>query len=464
MGWGQLIANLAVQGTVGAIKMGIEATAKSRAEQETRVRLKQMQEDNQQYRMLKIENTIISDSNNLRQLTGEKRLLLEGEVTPVTKQLALPLVSSSVQRNYCNMVISGGTIYNRALALQKTCEDAYANGLPTIIVHCGAHEIEQKIANSSFLHNKLIINSGNGLYDPFLSLSETEITNLFFQSSSDYAKQNFNFQALVGLIAELYHIRQNKSLTLKALLKTKVLDLPTKILDSRNKGLIDDTKMLELNQRYQYVQNDSNNFQQYLNQLRSKFEEFYKNSNGKYKGLGKALHGNTIVTLDITDTGNEEFIKLLINNFLLLRRKGVDFIACFVDLNISGYGDAIYNYIVNGNTKFTICSGDIISSVGTTDKFNTVLGLAKSYVYFNHQTGNHCNTLSESLGTYRRWNITYTHSITNRGLIPDVSTGSNVSVNPSEKRVPPEVLQSLSGNQMVFKDGESNEIFLMNLT
>jgi hypothetical protein len=464
MGWGQFFTGLAIHGTVGAVKLGMEASAKSRAERDIRDRLAQMQEENRQYRMLKIDDAIISNSNNLRRLGGEKRLLLEGEVTPISSQLALPSASAVVQRNYSNMVVSGGTADIRALALLKTCEDAYANGLPMIIIHCGNYYIEQQIANSSVIQNKLIINSSNGWYDPFLSLPVNEITNLFIQSASDYAKQNWNFQALVGLIAELYFIRQKKSLTLRALLKTKVTDLPMKIQETRNNGLIDDGKMLEFNQRYQFAQTDANNFQQYLNQLNGKFQEFYQNSRGQYKGLGKALNGNTVVTLDITDTSNEEFVKLIINNLVILRRKGVDFITCFVDLNLSAYGDVIYHYITNGNVKFSLCSGDIVSSAGTADKLNTIMGLVKSRVYFNHSDGNHCNTLSDGLGTYRRWNITYTHSNTNRGLIPDISTGVNVSVNSSEKRVPPEVLQSLSGNQMVFKDGDSNDIFIMYLT
>jgi hypothetical protein len=39
--------------------------------------------------------------------------------------------------------------------------------------------------------------------------------------------------------------------------------------------------------------------------------------------------------------------------------------------------------------------------------------------------------------------------------------GLNVSENPIAKRVPAEVLQPLSDDQVIYKDGESNEIFLM---
>jgi hypothetical protein len=460
MGWGQFFAGIAWDMTKASVKTSIESGRHAKMQYQIRRDLFNKQEENRQNRLLMVEDTLLRHSN-LPQIGGEKRMLLEGESTPIQKQLALP---GSVQRNYNNMVISGGTPDVRALALLKTCEDAYDNGLPTIIIHCGNYLVENMISTSTVIRNKVIINSSNGLYDPFLGLSITDLTNLFMQAAPDNVRQNWNFAALVGLIAELYSIRQKKNITLKTLIKTKVTDLPNKIQDTRNSGMINDPKMLELNQRYQLAQSDAIGFQQYLYQLQSKFQQFYANSNGSYRGLGKALHGNNIVTIDITDTSNDEFVRLLVNNLILLRRRGVDFIACFADLNLSAYGNVMLDYAISGSNKFSVCSTDIVSSVGTNDKLNALLGYVKNRVYFNHSDGNHCNILSDGLGTYRRWNISYTHSAANRGIIPDVTTGSNISENPVAKRVPPEILQSLSGNQMVYKDGDSNEIFLMCLS
>jgi hypothetical protein len=456
MGWGPFLAGLAVKG----FEHSVESHRKNVAERETRERFAKMQEENRQNRSLKVEESLVLSDKSLYQLTGEKRLLLEGESTPIARQLVLP---GPVQRNYYNTVISGGENSIRAVALLKTCEDAYENGFPTIIIHCANHAIETLIANSNAIRNKLIINSGNGLYNPFPSLSVTDISNLFIKSATGNAYQNWSFQSLVALIAELYQIRQKKSIPLRVLLKTKVADLPAKIQDTRANGLIDDRKMIELNQQYQSSQTDAHSFQQYLNQLQSRFDKFYSKNCGDYKGLGKALHGNTVVTLDITDTSNGEFVRFAINNLILLRAKGVDFITCFVDLNLSAYDGVMYDFAVDSNTKFSLCSPDIITCIGSTDKANTLMGLVRNRAYFNHVDGNHCNILSDGLGTYRRWNISYTHSNTNRGLVPDVSIGENISVNPSEKRIPPEILLSLSGDQMVFKDGGSNDIFLMRL-
>lgn len=460
MGWGRFFAGIAWDMTKAGVKTSIESGRRAKMQYQVRRDLVNKQEENRQNRMLMVEDTLLKQSS-LPQIGGEKRMLLEGESTPIQRQLALP---GSIQKNYYNTVISGGSPDVRALALLKTCEDAYDSGLPTIIIHCSNYEIEHQVNTSSIIRNKIIINSTNGLYDPFLGLSITDLTNLFMQSCPENVRQNWNFAALVGLIAELYSIRQNKNITLKTLLKTKVTDLPKKIQDTRNNGLINDTKMLELNQRYQFAQSDASGLQQYLYQLQSKFQHFYVNCNGSYRGLGKALHGNNIVTVDITDTSNDEFVRLLVSNLVLLRRKGLDFIACFADLNLSAYGSVMLDYAISGNNKFSICSADIVSSVGTNDRLNALMGYVKNRVYFNHTDGNHCNILSDGLGTYRRWNISYTHGFTNRGIVPDNSMGSNISENPAAKRVPPEILQSLSGNQMVYKDGESNEIFLMCLS
>ncbi|MBP6491332.1 MAG: hypothetical protein KA282_00030 [Clostridia bacterium] len=457
MGWGQFFAGMAWDLTKTSVKTSVEAGRHAKMKYQMRRDLLNKQEENRRNRMLMVEESLLR-SSNLPQIGSEKRMLLEGESTPIQMQLAL---HGGIQRNYYNTIISGGSADIRALALLKTCEDAYDSGLPTIIIHCGNRSIENYIIGSSTIHNRVIINSTNGLYDPFLGLSNTDITNLFIQAAPDYVRQNWNFSALIGLIVELYEIRQKKNINLKTLLKTKVMDLPKKIQNSRNTGLINDTKMLELNQRYQFAQSDANGLQQYLYQLQSKFQQFYANNNGTYRGLGKALNGNNIVTVDITDASNEEFVRLIVNNLLLLRRRGLDFIACFADLNLNGYNGVVMDYAVNGSNKFSVCSADIVSSAGGNDKLNTLLGYVKSCVFFNHSNGNHCNVLSDSLGTYRRWNIAYTHGATNRGIIPDMSAGSNISENPAAKRVPPEILLSLSGNQMVYKDGESNEIFMM---
>ena len=459
MGWGIYLAQLTFEGA----KTVAEINRHKKAEQAAFENLLQKQEENRLARLLKVENSIIADVQSLYELTGEKRLLLEGESMSFERQLALPGV---VRHNYFNTVISGGDEMNRAFALLKTIEDAHSNGLPTIVIHCGNHMIESLVGNSTSIKNKFIINSQNGLYDPFLSMSPPDIAALFMKSADDNAKQHWNFQALVGLIAELYAIRQKKSLALKALLNTTVADLPKKIQESRANGLIDDAKMIELNQRYQSAQNDVYSFQQYLNQLRGRFENFYsQNKKGGFIGIGQALKGNTIITLDITDSSNEELVRLIVNKLYDYRRKGVDFVACFSDLNLSDYGEVMFDYARSngGKNKFSVCSPDVVSSLGS-DKLDMLMGLVRNRVYFNHADGNNCAVLSDGLGSYPRWEITYTYSNANRGLIPDVTCGTNLSRNPTERRIPTEVLMSLTDNQMVFKDGSSNDIYLMCLT
>jgi len=456
-GWGAVGAGIQV------ITFFAESSRRKKAEKDAFEILLKKQEENRLNRLLKVEQSIVADAQGLYQLTGEKRLLLEGESILFERQLALP---GAVQHNYYNTVISGGDENIRAFALLKTIEDAHNNGLPTIIIHCGNRKIEYYVHQSTSIRNKLIINSQNGLYDPFLSMSPTDIAALFMKSADDYAKQHWNFQAFVGLIAELYFLRQKKSLTLKALLSTNVANLPKKIQDSKTNGLIDNTKMLELNQRYQAIQSDAYNFQQYLNQLKLRFDDFYsQNRNGTFRGLGKALNGNTVITLDITDPSNEEFVRFVINNLLSYKRRGVDFVACFADLNLSDYGEVMFDYAKSngGKNKFSLCSSDAVSSLGSPDKLNAIMGLVKNRVYFSHSDGNNCAILSDGLGTYSRWEITYTYSNANRGLVPDTTNGTNLSRNATERRIPTEVLMSLTGNQMVFKDGSSNDIILMHL-
>lgn len=283
MGWGQFFAGIAWDITKASIKTSIELCRNAKMQYQIRRDLLNKQEENRQNRLLMVEDTLLHHSN-LPQIGGENRMLLEGESTTIQRQFALP---RSVRQSYNNVVISGGTPDVRALALLKTCEDAYDNGLATIIIHCGNYLIENMISSSTIIRNKIIINAQNGLYDPFLGLSITDLTSLFMQAAPDNVRKNWNFAALVGLIAELYSIRQKKNITLKTLVNIKVADLPNKIQDTRNSGLINDHQMLELNQRYQLAQSDVSDFQQYLYQLQSKFQQFYVNNYGNYRGLGK---------------------------------------------------------------------------------------------------------------------------------------------------------------------------------
>lgn len=456
MSWGLFFAYL-----------GKEAWEKSREVKRNRQMLSQMarnmsdkHEENRKNRSLYVEAGILSQ-NNLPQLTSEKRMLLEGESFPIPKVTALA-PPPGLQSPFRNVVISGGSVLHRNKALVEVCKDASQSGLPIVVVHCSNKQLENMIDTSTSVGKKVIINSSNSFFNPFSGFSDQELTNIFMKSAPGNVKHNWNFHILTNLIAELFRIRTKQGIDLKRLLDIKVNDLPSKILDSRQRGLINDSKMMEMNQRYNAAQAEAGAYQQYLNQVKSRFSYFFRSHSGKWVDIGSAIEEKYVIVIDITDPTNEQFVGMLISVFQLLI--GRVFVTCFSDLNLAAYDGVIFDFVNSGTNKFSITSPDIVSSAGGPDKLNSLLGYAPNRIYFGHSDGNHCKSLSDSLGTYRRWNIAYTYSASNKGWVPDLTAGTNISEDIAAKRIPPEVLQSLSGSQMVYQDGETNKIALMCIT
>ncbi len=421
--------------------------------------LQRRQKENQQNRMLLVDSNLLHPNGGIAQ-TAASRLMLEGESIPIQPLPALP---ACTQHAFFSTVISGGTILLRADAMCRVCEDAYEKNLPSLILHCENRSLEAAVFHSSLIEHKAIINGTNGQYDPFFNLSPVEISDLFMRSIPERYQQNMNFGILVGLTAELYWIRKKRSIPLRTLLRFHIADLPQKILDTQQRGLINQRETLELNRRYQAAQSAVAALQYYLDSLRSQFQPFYAAPANPSDLLFHTLQASGVVTIDIMDIQNEFFIRMLVNHIRLLHRQGFSFVAGFSDLELAAYGGDMLAYAAQGDHAFIASAPDIVSAVGEPSQLSRLLSEAENSIYFGHRDGAHCAVLSDSLGTYKRWKINYSYGRGNSGIIPNDRTNVSLGEDMSAKRVPADLLQALQGREMIFRDGVNNRIYLMNL-
>lgn len=462
MGWGIFVASMIANALKNSVKTSVELGRYIGMTYRAKTYLHHMQEENRQNRLLFVEDDLLKQSGQFFLANFPKRNLLMGESIPIN---TLPALPASAQTAFYSTVISGGQDIIRAEALCQVCEDVYEKKLPSLILHCRNCAVEAKLHQSQVIHTQAIFGGKGQDYDPFYRLSPAEIADLFVRSAPENLQDNESYALLTELIAELYQVRQHRSIPLRTLLHFDPAAVPDKILDTHSRGLIDNRKLLELNRRYQSAQDGVDSFALYLRRLRNRFCQFYNNyssAQGNSRLLEDTLRAGGTVSVDVQDTHNEVLIRLVVNHIRLLRNQ-LELVMCFSDLDLSSYNGELLNYTMEGQNDFVISSPDIVSSVRDTDCLNSLLGTARNAILFQHVNGTNCAVLSESLGTYRRWKLNYTYGQGSRGWIPDNTQGVNIEEETAAKRVPPDVLQDLRGRQMVFRDGTSNQIFLLNL-
>lgn len=462
MGWGTFVAAMVVKALNDSVKTTVKLGRHISMSYQEKSSLQRMQAENRQNRLLFVEDRLLTQSSRGLLGNASMRNLLMGEAIPIS---ALPALPASAQTAFFSTVISGGSELVRAEALCQVCGDACEKHLPSFILHYQNRNVEACLSQNQLIRSTAFFGGKGQTYDPFYLLSPAEIADLFMCSAPEHMQNNESYALLTELIAELYQLRQNRSIPLRTLLHFDPAALPDKILDTCNRGLIDKRKLLEMNRRYQSAQDGADSFALFLRRLRSKCRQFYDNytpSRGNPLLLESTLQTGGVVTVDVQDAHNEMLVRLVVNHIRLLRNR-MELAACFSDLDLSSYGGELLNYTTEGQNRFVISLPDIVSSVRESDRLTALLGAARNAMFFQHGNGAHCAVISESLGTYRRWKLTYTYGQGIRDWVPDHNKGVSIEEDFTAKRVPPDILQDLSGRQMIYLDGSSNQIFLMNL-
>ena len=423
--------------------------------------ISQLLTENINQRGVLVDSELLYGGRTPLQVSGNVALLLHGETQTAG---IIPFMTAG---NFSSTLISGGTDKLRALAFFRACEEAYARGFPLVIIHASNLELERKISALNIHGGKYIVSPrvAKYIYDPLQGISFSEAAKIFVESSDNESfRKNPNLYIIAELIAELYSIKMGKHIPLPVMLNFDSSSLLRTIQDCTNRGLIDSAKFQDMKQRYVSAQNDLGNFGFFARSIKAKLSDFYPS--GVYEAVNAEviLRRGGILIIDIIDTENGELLRMTAENLKHLRRAGIKFAACFSDINICAHNNAVLSYVTSPGGCFILSSQDISadSLVQNHSYFDRVLSFAGQCIYFGHAGGSSA-VISEKLGKYDRWDISFKWDAGHGRVIPDITAGVALAKTPGAYRIQSQLIQSLQGNQIILHEAETNRIYITNL-
>lgn len=430
-----------------------------------------LRDENIRRRMVSAESSLLMGGIIPLRDSDDAAMLLAGETHIIESRIAFPICSASGR--FRNTLISGGGSYERSLALVRACEAAYAVGLPVILIHAGNIDLESLIAGNPACGIKHIISprSCKCVYDPLLGMTCNEAANALISSSENSGiRGSGNCLILAELIAELFVInsRGKHGISLLAFLRNDPADILKMIQNAQTQGFINNVQAMNMTRKYNAAQGDIYALSAFLNTIKSKLRGFYPSSGSIPPAVNaeSAIRRKAGIAVDIISSDNGELFRMILSCLRVMCRNGLEFAAFFSDINICGHGNALLDYATESGRQFAVSSKDIVSDASTnaqggSSNFDRIAGYADDFVYFRHTANSYA--VSQKLGTYERWNISYHWDADHHRVIPNFTTGVAAAMEMNAKRVHSRIIQSLHGRQMVYHTSDTNQIYIMDI-
>jgi hypothetical protein len=370
-----------------------------------------------------------------------------------------------------NVIISGGENVMRSKTIEAISYLAYDKNLPVIILHQGNDELETMMRLTFGKSGCLtIVNQKNPVYEPFVDLSDVEISKLIIESApKDYdIKPNARYY-IDGMIAFLRAKKRSPSLS--AFEKCPHYELFNKVDALIADGTITYPAGEAIKSKLMSGQSECFKLESYFAELVNQFSQIMSVSGIKAKySLLQTINTSGVVTIDIGSNINKLLVNVLVAQIKIAISKGKS-VSLITDELYSESGDLFANFmkIRNEKCKLAISAKDVYALCSGDEKlFHTILGNSEKLVVFCHSSGASALKWAEAIGQYDKTEITKSH---NRGhtrqnpvrVGENTTYGYNISntTNYNLKReyiIKPEAINRMLPNEVYIVDSVNREI------
>lgn len=372
-----------------------------------------------------------------------------------------------------NAVISGGTNRIRSQTINAIIYAACTNNLPVVVLHEANNELETMLQMSLANTNRLIlINQSNQIYDPFVGLSDNEISKLIM----DAAPKDFDIKPnaksyIDGMLTYIHAI--NKVPSLNVFAKCPHSDLFTRVdgLIANNK--ITDVKGQEIKSRLMSGQSECYKLESYFSSLDDQIDSILsRKSTQSQQSITKVIDDNKVIVIDITSNVNKLLINVLITQIKNAIGKGK--YVSFVADELSTENSELFSNLIRMHSdkcKMTISSRDLFAMCSGDEKtFNTIIGNSQRIAIYAHSSGASATKWAEAVGYYDKTEKSTSYSSSSSRSTPynifsfdnySKTSGSTDTVNYNMKReyiIKPEEINRMLPNEVYVIDSFKKEI------
>lgn len=366
-----------------------------------------------------------------------------------------------------NVVISGGDNRIRSMTIHEIARAACINNMPVVILHEANQELEKMMqitwANSGRL---TLINKGNPIYDPFVGLTDAEISKLVM----DAAPKEFDIKPnakyyIDGMIAYIRAI--NKQPRLNVFVKCPHADLFNKVDALVANGTITDPQGQAIKSRLMQGQSECYKLESYFSSLEDQFSSILSRKLSQdHKSITRTIDDADVILIDITSNVNKLLINILVTQIKYAIGKGK--FVTFVADELSTENSELFTGLIrmnNDKCKLTVSSRDVFAMCGGEEKvFHTLLGNCGKAVIYCHTSGASATKWAEAIGYYDKTEISTSVSSGSSRQSPFqffAGTNTTSTTNYNNKReyiVKPEEISRMQSNEVYIIDGVTPQL------
>lgn len=365
------------------------------------------------------------------------------------------------------MVVSGGANDHRirAIATQAIC--AFNQGMAVVVLHEGNTELENKMSSEFGSTGQLsLINRANPYYEPFLGLTNPEVSRMIIQSQEKDLEMHSQSRYYLDGMAEFLKIKGIAPYC-DLYIRCPHLELEDKVRDAEQQGKIDYAKASHIRSMLAQGRNEQSNVEEYFFRLSHQASGIMakKATLSNADSICNTAKKGGVIVIDVLSTSNSLFLNLLLQDIENALTSGKKLLVVFD--NVFTYTEQMTNFIKTpmSNCKKVFCSEDVYAMLGSDENlFATITGNAVKNIVYSHRSGVSCTKWAEFFGQFDMQEVsqTVTRSKTYKSffnLSPDRSVNNGVSIGTKrEYIVKPEEINRMGTGEVYISDGYTQSL------
>lgn len=313
-----------------------------------------------------------------------------------------------------NIVVSG---VNRELRNRVVCSatwNCYNAGRGAVVLHCGNSALVELLSDTFRDTVGLYsINASNPIYDPFLDLDRSEISQLILSSSGNDCRIERNGSSYMYGLSEYLQL-MGRPLCVDSYcscLRDRGYEQTMELAES---GRISDFVARRINSDLAQGQMERGNIEQYFNVLKQQGRNVLvaENSVDYAISIKSALRQNQVVTFDLGNASNALLLNVVVQEIREALALGLRFSVVIdsIPLSASESLDQLFRNF-SGQCTYVCSSQDVYADTqSTSNVFDTLVGRANSVFVLQHYSAVTCQKFSEFFGEYQMTEVDQTLS------------------------------------------------------
>lgn len=362
-----------------------------------------------------------------------------------------------------NMVFSGGLNSVRARGISRAIECALYQGYQPVVLHCSNQELEAQMSSCLGSGYLCAVNRNNPIYDPFLNLSNGEISWLILNTARNgYAVKPVGKYYIEG-ISDFIRAKGIRPYC-QMYITCPYFTLLDKIKDAEARGIILPPTTRAILAQILQGQTERGSIEHFFMILSKQAGGILaaKPALQYAVNVNIAQQRGQVLSIDVQSGTNTLLIDLIVNEAqaLLSRGNKLMLVADNIQPVSSGALQDLLK-LSSANCSVVLSSDDVFASFGGEENvFFSFVGKCSKAVIFKHSSAYSCQKWSDYIGSYDKQEISSTYS-QNMHYLGHWGAGSMHSASVQVKReniVKPEEIHRLNTDEAYILDKATGEL------